>query len=137
MQDGAIVDGNIVRDLYSVWFRTGWRSIEICALRLDWLDWPRQAAHLNPGWVAEVCGTLEEPSSRSRSRQAGAQAGRLESAARPSGWSSTTTADGCLARWTSIAPPRSPRRRFSGRLPRRRGILVAGRAAVALHADGW
>lgn len=60
MTDGAVVDRKVLSDLYSVWFRTGWRSNEICALRLDWLDWRRQVAHLRKGRSPRN-GGLEAP----------------------------------------------------------------------------
>jgi integrase len=39
----------MLRDLYGLWFRTGWRSNEIVALRFDWLLPERQAIELRRG----------------------------------------------------------------------------------------
>lgn len=50
MEDGsADVAGATLRDLYTVWFRTGWRSNEIVALRFDWLSFSRQIVDLRAG----------------------------------------------------------------------------------------
>jgi integrase len=48
------------RDLYQVWFRTGWRPSEIVALRFEWLDFERQEATLRKGRIPRR-GGLEAP----------------------------------------------------------------------------
>src|SRR5262249_38207907 len=49
-EDGsAHVAGATLRDLYTVWFRTGWRSNQIVALRFDWLSFSRQIVDLRAG----------------------------------------------------------------------------------------
>jgi len=49
------------RDLYIVWFRTGWRPSEILALRFDWLDDHRQTAMLRLGRIARWGGVEAPP----------------------------------------------------------------------------
>ena len=48
------------RDLYSIWFRTGWRPSEIVAVRLSWLDFDDQVVHLKRGRIPRR-GGLEAP----------------------------------------------------------------------------
>src|SRR5690606_14057822 len=38
LRDGATVEGEMLRDLYSFWFRTGWRPNEVMALRFEWVS---------------------------------------------------------------------------------------------------
>ena len=49
------------RDLYVVWFRTGWRPSEILALRFDWLDFDRQTVMLRLGRIPRWGGVEAPP----------------------------------------------------------------------------
>jgi integrase len=51
----------IYRDLYLVWFRTGWRPSEILAVRFDWLDVHRQTVMLRLGRIARWGGVEAPP----------------------------------------------------------------------------
>ena len=56
----AAVEGPY-RDLYLVWFRTGWRPSEILALRFDWLDVTHQVASLRRGRIPRWGGVEAAP----------------------------------------------------------------------------
>jgi integrase len=49
------------RDLYIVWFHTGWRSSEIVAVRFGWLDFRRQMVALKRGRMPRFGGLEAEP----------------------------------------------------------------------------
>jgi integrase len=51
----------LYRDLYLVWFRTGWRPSEILAVRFDWLDVQRQTVMLRLGRIARWGGVEAPP----------------------------------------------------------------------------
>ena len=51
----------LYRDLYLVWFRTGWRPSEILAVRFDWLDIHRQTVMLRLGRIARWGGVEAPP----------------------------------------------------------------------------
>jgi hypothetical protein len=51
----------LYRDLYMVWFRTGWRPSEILAVRFDWLDVHRQTVMLRLGRIARWGGVEAPP----------------------------------------------------------------------------
>jgi integrase len=51
----------LYRDLYVVWFRTGWRPSEILAVRFDWLDVHRQTVLLRLGRIARWGGVEAPP----------------------------------------------------------------------------
>jgi integrase len=51
----------LYRDLYVVWFRTGWRPSEILALRFEWLDAHRQTVLLRLGRIARWGGVEAPP----------------------------------------------------------------------------
>ena len=52
LRDGATVDAAMLRDLYSFWFRTGWRPNEVMALRFEWVSAPRQTIEVRRGRMA-------------------------------------------------------------------------------------
>jgi len=45
----ASFDGEMLRDLYTAWFRTGWRPNEIVALRFDCLDFATEKVEIRAG----------------------------------------------------------------------------------------
>ncbi len=49
------------RDLYSIWFRVGWRSSEIVALRFRWLDFARRTIVLQRARIPRWGGVEAEP----------------------------------------------------------------------------
>jgi integrase len=51
----------VYRDLYVVWFRTGWRPSEILSVRFDWLDLHRQTVMLRLGRIARWGGVEAPP----------------------------------------------------------------------------
>jgi len=51
----------LYRDLYRVWFRTGWRPSEILALRFEWLDVHRQTVLLRLGRIPRWGGVEAPP----------------------------------------------------------------------------
>lgn len=69
MSDGAYVSGPMLRDLYGLWFRTGWRPNEIVALRFDWLSHERQTIELRRGRSPRR-GGVEASSPKAASKRA-------------------------------------------------------------------
>ena len=67
MAGNVYVSGQTLRDLYHLWFRTGWRSNEIVALRFDWLSASRQVVELRKGRAPRVGRTR----GRTKDRRAG------------------------------------------------------------------
>ena len=57
MSGRAFVSGQTLRDLYQLWFRTGWRSNEVVALRFDWLSASRQVVELRKGRAPRFGGS--------------------------------------------------------------------------------
>ena len=49
LQDGAFVTGDMLWDVYYLWFHTGWRSNEIMAIEFDALSWHRQVVEIRKG----------------------------------------------------------------------------------------
>ena len=60
MRDGAYVDGETLRDLYYVWFHTGWRPNELMALQFDWVSPLRHVVEIRQGRSPRQ-GGLEAP----------------------------------------------------------------------------
>ena len=54
------------RDLYTIWFRTGWRPSEMLALRFDWLDWTRETVVLRRGRIPRWGGVEASPKTGER-----------------------------------------------------------------------
>ena len=65
-KDGEIATGSVLRDLYQVWFRTGWRSNEIVALRFSWLAYDREVVTLKAGRSPRRGGTEAPPKTGQR-----------------------------------------------------------------------
>ncbi len=66
MRGKAFVSGQTLRDLYYMWFRTGWRSNEIVALRFDWLSPARQVVELRQGRSPRLGGLEAAPKTGER-----------------------------------------------------------------------
>jgi integrase len=49
------------RELYTIWFHTGWRSSEIVAVRFGWIDFRRQTVSLKLGRMPRFGGLEAEP----------------------------------------------------------------------------
>jgi hypothetical protein len=62
----VFVTGSTLRDLYRVWFRTGWRSNEIVAVRSDWLSFTRQTVELRAGRAPRAGGIEATPKTGQR-----------------------------------------------------------------------
>jgi hypothetical protein len=77
LSDRAHVTGAMLRDLYEVWFLTGWRSNEIVALRLDWLISPR-GAYTSAPYGCPGAGTRPRPRPGSIAVTAGASRASCE-----------------------------------------------------------
>jgi len=66
MAGSAYVSGKTLRDLYLLWFRTGWRSNEVVALRFDWLSPSRHVVELRKGRAPRLGGLEAAPKTGER-----------------------------------------------------------------------
>lgn len=57
----SYASGSMLRDLYSFWFRTGWRPNEVMALRFEWIDFRRQVINLILARSPRAGGSEWEP----------------------------------------------------------------------------